>query len=108
MNEVTMFSSEICRYCGLAESLLSRKGVLKIKKILVNHDDDTINEMIEKTGRRTTPQIFIGDRHIGGFDDLVELDRAISRYAALLLIGTCTIRFLADRQSAGTLNQQAI
>jgi glutaredoxin 3 len=84
MNEVTMFSSEICRYCGLAESLLSRKGVLKIKKILVNHDDDTINEMIAKTGRRTTPQIFIGDRHIGGFDDLVALDRAGSLDTLLL------------------------
>lgn len=75
MIEVTMFSSETCRYCDLAESMLSRKGVLKIKKILVNHDEDSIKEMMSKTGRRTTPQIFIGDRHVGGFDDLVALDR---------------------------------
>ncbi len=75
MTEITMFSSETCRYCDLAESLLSRKGVLKIKKILVNHDDESIREMISKTGRRTTPQIFIGERHVGGFDDLVALDR---------------------------------
>jgi glutaredoxin 3 len=74
MNEVTMYGNDQCKYCNLAESLLLQKGVLSINKILVNHHDESLTAMIEVTGRKTTPQIFIGNRHIGGFDDLASLD----------------------------------
>jgi len=57
-----------------AEGLLNKKGV-QVEKILVKNEQEMIN-MAEITGRRTVPQIFIGERHVGGFDDLVELDMA--------------------------------
>jgi len=60
----------------MAERLLTRKGVLQIEKIRVDVDQDKLSEMMEKTGRRTVPQIYIGDTHVGGFDDLSALDRA--------------------------------
>jgi glutaredoxin 3 len=70
---VRMYSTPICPYCLRAERLLNKKGV-QVHKILVNNNPQEMTKMIEITGRRTVPQIFIGDRHVGGFDDLVELD----------------------------------
>ncbi len=71
---VRMYSTLICPYCMRAERLLNKKGV-QVEKILVKNEQEMIN-MAEITGRRTVPQIFIGERHVGGFDDLVELDMA--------------------------------
>jgi len=76
MANVLMYTSAICPYCMNAERLLASKGVKEINKIRVDLQPEKRDEMIEKTGRRTVPQIFIGDRHIGGFDDLRALDLA--------------------------------
>jgi glutaredoxin 3 len=76
MPKVTMYSTAVCPYCIRAESLLQRKGVTDIDKIRVDLDPQRRVEMMEKTGRRTVPQIYIGDHHVGGFDDLAALDRA--------------------------------
>jgi glutaredoxin 3 len=59
----------------MAERLLTRKGVTQIEKIRVDLDQQTMSEMMERTGRRTVPQIYIDDFHVGGFDDLSELDQ---------------------------------
>ena len=75
MARVLMYSTGICPYCVMAERLLTRKGVTQIEKIRVDVDQDKLNEMMEKTGRRTVPQIYIDDFHVGGFDDLSELDQ---------------------------------
>lgn len=71
-----MYSTAICPFCINAERLLLRKGVTAIEKIRVDLEPERRLEMVERTRRRTVPQIFIGDTHIGGFDDLVKLDRA--------------------------------
>jgi len=71
---VRMYSTQICPYCVRAERLLNKKGVEIIEKILVDKNPTEMKKMMEITGRRTVPQIFIGDKHIGGFDDLTELD----------------------------------
>lgn len=76
MAKVTMYSTAICPYCLMAERLLTRKGVQDIAKIRVDLDPERRAEMMEKTRRRTVPQIYIGDTHVGGFDDLAALDRA--------------------------------
>ena len=76
MSKVLMYSTEVCPYCVRAEALLKRKGVSEIEKIRVDLDPERRLEMMERTGRRTVPQIFIGDRHVGGFDDLAALDHA--------------------------------
>lgn len=73
---VTMYSTAMCPYCVQAERLLLAKGVQQIAKIRVDLDPVQRMTMMEKTGRRTVPQIYIGDVHVGGFDDLVALDRA--------------------------------
>ena len=73
MPEVVMYCTEVCPYCQRAEILLKNKGV-KIKKIRVDQDRGKLKEMIKRTGRNTVPQIYIGDKHVGGFDDLSELD----------------------------------
>lgn len=73
---VVMYSTKVCPYCMMAERLLKSRGVSDIEKILVDGDDNLRAEMIEKTGRRTVPQIFIGENHVGGFDDLSALDKA--------------------------------
>lgn len=72
---VVMYSTKVCPYCMMAERLLKSRGVSNIEKILVDGDDNLRAEMIEKTGRRTVPQIFIGETHVGGFDDLSALDK---------------------------------
>ncbi|NMF90145.1 glutaredoxin 3 [Aromatoleum petrolei] len=69
-----MYATAVCPYCVRAEQLLRRKGVQDIEKIRVDQDPVRRDEMIELTGRRTVPQIFIGDTHVGGCDDLYELE----------------------------------
>ena len=71
-----MYTSAYCPYCTNAERLLHSKGVTDIEKIQIDTAPELKNYMMEKTGRRTVPQIYIGERHIGGFDDLRELDLA--------------------------------
>jgi glutaredoxin 3 len=70
-----MYCTGVCPYCTMAERLLTRKGVTQIEKIRVDIDQQKLSEMMEKTGRRTVPQIYIDDFHVGGFDDLSELDQ---------------------------------
>jgi len=72
---VVMYSTAVCPYCQRAEALLKARGVGEIQKIRIDLDPARKDEMIEKTGRRTVPQIFIGATHVGGFDDLSALDR---------------------------------
>ncbi|MBP6814779.1 MAG: glutaredoxin 3 [Burkholderiaceae bacterium] len=74
--KITMYSTAVCPYCVRAEQLLKQRGVDAIEKIRIDLDGSLRDEMIAKTGRRTVPQIYIGDTHVGGFDDLAALDRA--------------------------------
>lgn len=74
--KVTMYSTAVCPYCIRAEALLRQRGVQEIQKIRIDEDPAERDRMIEITGRRTVPQIFIGEQHVGGFDDLSALDRA--------------------------------
>ncbi|SMP73327.1 glutaredoxin 3 [Noviherbaspirillum suwonense] len=73
---VLMYSTGVCPYCVMAERLLKAKGVDDIEKVRIDLDPEQRSQMMEKTGRRTVPQIYIGDTHVGGFDDLSALDRA--------------------------------
>lgn len=73
---VVMYSTGVCPYCMMAERLLKNKGVEEIEKIRIDLDPQQRDIMMEKTGRRTVPQIYIGDTHVGGFDDLNALDRS--------------------------------
>jgi glutaredoxin 3 len=75
MAKVVMYATAVCPYCIRAEQLLKRKGVTEIEKIRIDLAPERGEEMIARTGRRTVPQIFIGDTHVGGCDDLHELDR---------------------------------
>ena len=74
MPKVLMYSTAICPYCINAERLLVSKGVTEIEKIRVDLQPEQRIEMMQKTGRRTVPQIYIDDRHIGGFEELRALD----------------------------------
>jgi glutaredoxin 3 len=76
MAKITMYSTGVCPFCQMAERLLRSKGVSVIDKIRVDLEPERRAEMMEKTGRRTVPQIYIGEKHVGGFDDLSALDRA--------------------------------
>ena len=76
MANVRMYSTAVCPYCQRAEMLLKSKGVTEIEKIRIDLDPAQRDEMMQKTGRRTVPQIYIGEVHVGGFDDLAALDRA--------------------------------
>ena len=76
MPKITMYSTGVCPYCQMAERLLKAKGVTEIEKIRIDLDPAKRDEMMEKTGRRTVPQIYIGEKHVGGFDELSKLDRA--------------------------------
>ena len=76
MARVLMYCTEVCPYCVRAEQLLKRKGVAEIDKVRIDLDPDRAVEMTARTGRRTVPQIFIGDTHVGGCDDLMALDSA--------------------------------
>ena len=75
MPAITMYSKQTCPYCDLAKRLLAGKGQTWTE-IDIEEDLRRRDEMIERSGQRTVPQIWIGDRHVGGFDDLAALDRA--------------------------------
>lgn len=75
MNSVRMYTTEVCPFCVRAKSLLKQRGVAEIEEIRVDLDPAQRDQMIQSTGRRTVPQIFIGDTHIGGCDDLIALDQ---------------------------------
>lgn len=74
MLKVTMYCTEVCPYCVRAEQLLKRRGVTEIEKIRIDLLPKERDIMMAKTGRRTVPQIYIGEHHVGGFDDMAELD----------------------------------
>jgi len=76
MAKVVMYATGVCPYCLQAERLLRAKGVADIEKIRVDLDPPRRDEMVQRTGRRTVPQIYVGERHVGGYDDLEALDRA--------------------------------
>jgi len=73
---ITMYATAVCPYCVQAERLLRAKGITAITKIRVDLDPAARQAMMVKTGRRTVPQIYVGERHVGGYDDLVALERA--------------------------------
>ncbi|WP_411887525.1 glutaredoxin 3 [Hydrocarboniphaga effusa] len=75
MARIRVYSTDYCPYCVMAKRLLERKGAV-YEEIRVDHDDALRQEMMRLSGRRTVPQIFIGETHVGGFDDLSALDRA--------------------------------
>jgi glutaredoxin 3 len=75
MAKVLMYSTGVCPYCLMAERLLKSKGVA-IEKVRVDLEPGRRDEMMQRTGRRTVPQIYVGERHVGGYDDLAALDRA--------------------------------
>jgi glutaredoxin 3 len=76
MSKVKMYVTGYCPYCTMAERLLRAKGVAEIEKIRVDLEPALRVEMMALTKRRTVPQIYIGEKHVGGFDDLSALDRA--------------------------------
>lgn len=76
MPQVKMYCTAVCPYCTMAEKLLTKKGVTDIEKIRVDLEPARLQEMMQITGRRTVPQIYIGERHVGGFDDISALDAA--------------------------------
>lgn len=76
MSKVVMYSTAVCPFCLMAERLLRAKGVAEIDKIRVDLDPARRDEMMQRTGRRTVPQIYVGERHVGGYEDLAALDRA--------------------------------
>jgi len=80
---VTMYTGAYCGYCRRAERLLEAKGVTDIDRIHVDREPHARIEMMQRTGRRTIPQIYIGERHVGGYDDLAALERE-GRLADLL------------------------
>ena len=76
MPKVVMYCTAVCPFCVSAERLLQQRGVAEIEKIRVDLDPVRKDEMMTRSGRRTVPQIWIGERHVGGFDDLSALDHA--------------------------------
>lgn len=74
MQNVTMYTTAVCPYCVQAKRILKSKGVEDISEIRVDSDPQLRQAMMERTGRRTVPQIYIGDTHVGGCDDLMALD----------------------------------
>jgi len=76
MNKVVMYTTGYCPFCSRAEMLLTQRGVTEIEKIRIDEDAAQRTLMMERTGRRTVPQIYIGETHVGGFDDLAALDKA--------------------------------
>ena len=76
MATVTMYCTAVCPFCIRAEMLLKQRGVSEIDKIRVDTHPEQRAVMMQRTGRHTVPQIYIGDTHVGGYDDLAALDRA--------------------------------
>ena len=75
MNAVRMYTTQVCPYCLRAKALLRQRGVQQIEEIRIDLDAEQRDHMIEITGRRTVPQIFIGQTHVGGCDELIALDQ---------------------------------
>jgi glutaredoxin 3 len=75
MNAVKMYTTQVCPFCVRAKALLKQRGVGQIEEIRIDTDPEARDEMMRITGRRTVPQIFIGDTHVGGCDDLIALDQ---------------------------------
>ncbi|HUT41037.1 MAG TPA: glutaredoxin 3 [Gammaproteobacteria bacterium] len=75
MVDIRMYCTAFCPYCVRAEMLLKSKGVMDIDKIFIDNMPDGFQELSRLTGRRTVPQIYIGEQHIGGYDDLAALDK---------------------------------
>ena len=75
MNPVRMYTTQVCPFCLRAKALLRQRGVAEIEEIRVDLDPAQRETMMRITGRRTVPQIFIGETHVGGCDDLIELDQ---------------------------------
>lgn len=75
MNPVLMYCTAVCPYCVRAEALLKARGVASIDKIRIDLDPERRAEMMQRSARRTVPQIFIGNTHVGGFEELAALDR---------------------------------
>ena len=76
MTAVQMYTTQVCPFCVRAKALLKQRGVTDIEEIRVDLDAAQRDLMMQRTGRRTVPQIFIGDTHVGGCDDLMVLDSA--------------------------------
>ena len=74
MKTVTMYTTAVCPYCIRAKQILTARGVSQIEEIRIDNDDAQRIKLMEATGRRTVPQIFIGSTHVGGCDDLMALD----------------------------------
>jgi len=85
MKSVTMYTTLVCPYCQRAKALLKQRGVQQIDEIRVDLEPAERHRMVELTGRRTVPQIFIGDAHVGGCDDLIALDQ---RGGLMPMLGT--------------------
>jgi glutaredoxin 3 len=75
MNPVRMYTTQVCPYCVRAKALLKQRGVAEIEEVRIDLDPAQRETMMRITGRRTVPQIFIGETHVGGCDDLIELDQ---------------------------------
>jgi len=75
MQVVKMFTTQVCPFCIRAKMLLKQRGVAAIEEIRIDLDPEQRDHMMAITGRRTVPQIFIGDTHVGGCDDLIDLDK---------------------------------
>ena len=75
MTPVTMYTTQVCPFCVRAKALLKQRGVEAIDEIRVDLDPEQRRRMMDLTGRRTVPQIFIGETHVGGCDELVALDQ---------------------------------
>jgi glutaredoxin 3 len=75
MNTVRMYTTQVCPFCQRAKALLKQRGVASIDEIRIDLDAAQRDKMVEITGRRTVPQIFIGSTHVGGCDDLIALDQ---------------------------------
>lgn len=84
MSNVRMYTTAVCPFCIRAKQLLKSKGVEQIEEIRIDLDVQARTAMMEQTGRRTVPQIYIGDTHVGGFDDLAALDKKGELDALLL------------------------
>jgi glutaredoxin 3 len=75
MKKVTIYTKQTCPYCVMAKNLLKQKGVGEFEEIRIDLDPEVRQKMIDMTGRMTVPQIYIGDTHVGGFDDLSALNK---------------------------------
>jgi len=84
MSPVKMYTTQVCPFCLRAKALLKQRGVERIEEIRIDLDPVERQAMMDKTGRRTVPQIFIGETHVGGCDELIALDQ---RGALMPLLG---------------------